>query len=229
MDRPAAPVRTWSGGLTPPGPPAPRPAFFGIVPRVGRWGLRELIEPRLRILVADQLGVGPEDLASEVSLVDDLAADSLDLMEIALAVEAEFAVILPERLLDEIRTYGDLLETIGGLIPRPHQAHQAVDEADPGPVLARVIPAGSELAGLERAVILTPYVAQTIADDAARAGRGARLEIDVPADTNDLQMAAIQARFAGLDERGVEVRVQRQCFRAAPPTGGVSGFATANS
>jgi acyl carrier protein len=51
------------------------------------------MEPRIRALVADHLGVEIDDLRADVSLVDDLAADSLDLVEIALAVEDAFATL----------------------------------------------------------------------------------------------------------------------------------------
>jgi len=44
------------------------------------------LEGSIRTVVADRLGLGVDDLGHEVSLVDDLAADSLDLVEIALAI-----------------------------------------------------------------------------------------------------------------------------------------------
>ena len=62
------------------------------------------MEPHVRRLVAEHLGVGVEELVSEVSLRDDLAADSLDLVELALALEGEFPIAVPERILDEVRS-----------------------------------------------------------------------------------------------------------------------------
>jgi len=47
------------------------------------------LEPRVRRLVAERLGVSPEDLIPEASLADELAVDSLDLLEIAIALEAD--------------------------------------------------------------------------------------------------------------------------------------------
>ena len=67
-------------------------------------------ELRMRRVVADTLGVGLEDLLREASLRDDLAADSLDLVELALALEAKFGISVPERVLDWVRSYGDLVE-----------------------------------------------------------------------------------------------------------------------
>ena len=51
-----------------------------------------------------------------------LAADSLDLVALALAVEGEFAVVVPDRILDEVRTFGDLVRAVGllmwaGIVP----------------------------------------------------------------------------------------------------------------
>ncbi len=64
--------------------------------------------------------MGLEDLVSDVSLRDDLAADSLDLIELTQALEGAFAIVVPERILDGVRTYGDLVQTIGLLI-RAHR------------------------------------------------------------------------------------------------------------
>src|SRR5947207_4234426 len=71
------------------------------------------VEPRLRRVVADNLGVALEDLTPEVSLTDDLAADSLDLLELALALEEELGFTVPERVLSDVRTYGDLVPRDG--------------------------------------------------------------------------------------------------------------------
>ena len=83
---------------------------------LGKWGIDEFVEPHVRGLVAEHLGVGVEELVSHVSLRDDLAADSLDLVELALALEAEFAIVVPEHILDEARTFDDLVRAVGLLI-----------------------------------------------------------------------------------------------------------------
>ena len=75
-----------------------------------RLGVPESVEARVRRVVADSLGVEAHDLVSSVSLADDLAADSLDLVELALDLEAELGVAIPERTLDDVRTFGDLVE-----------------------------------------------------------------------------------------------------------------------
>ena len=114
---------------------------------LGRWGTDEFVEPHVRRLVAEHLGVGVEELVSEVSLRDDLAADSLDLVELALALEGEFAIVVPERILDEVRTFGDLVCATGLLIRARSEAEAY--GAEPAPhVLARIVPAAGGSTGI---------------------------------------------------------------------------------
>ena len=167
----------------------------------------EFVEPHVRRLVAERLGVGVEELVSHVSLRDDLAADSLDLVELALALEGEFAIVVPEHILDEVRTFGDLIRAIGLLIRARRDGEER--GAEPAsPIWARVVPpSGESSATLERTGWLTPYLAETIAEDAVRAGRGARLELTVvPGSTEGVVDAHRQ--FVGLGKHGVRVTVQ---------------------
>jgi len=171
--------------------------------------MSEFVEPRIRRLVADYLGVSADELTPEVSLTDDLAADSLDLVELALALEGEFGIEVPERTIDEIRTYGDLVETAAALMRGQH-AREASRASAPAMVWSRVVPAAAENgSSLLRADLLTPYATEEIADDALRAGRGARLEVTVPAVTTDAGLAWVHDLFAWLDKRGVQVTVNR--------------------
>jgi acyl carrier protein len=78
----------------------------------------ESVEPRVRRLVSTHLGVGLEQLVADVSLRDDLAADSLDLAELALALEGTFTIVVPDRILASVRTYHDLVVATGRLIER---------------------------------------------------------------------------------------------------------------
>ena len=80
--------------------------------------LDEPLEPRVRRLVSTQLGVGPEQLVADVSLRDDLAADSLDLAELALALEGTFTIEVSDRILAGVRTHHDLVEATGRLVER---------------------------------------------------------------------------------------------------------------
>jgi len=180
--------------------------------------MSEFAEPRIRRLVADYLGVSADDLTPEVSLTDDLAADSLDLMELALVLEGEFGIEVPERAIDEVRTYGDLVATAAALT-RGRQARETSLASAPSTIRSRVVATMLDNgAGLERAGALTPYTAEEIADDALRAGRGARLEVTVPAATTDAGVDWVRDQFAWLAERGVQVSVGREHDR--PPSAG---------
>ena len=88
----------------------------GISAGPGTWGANEFVEPYVRRLVTEHLGVGAEELVSHVSLRDDLAADSLDLVELAVALEREFAIVVPERVVADMHTYSDLVRATAVLI-----------------------------------------------------------------------------------------------------------------
>jgi len=177
----------------------------------------QFVEPRVRSVVAEQLGVGVEDLSPEISLTDDLAADSLDLLEVALALEGDLGIAFPEAALARIRTYGELVDIVFGLARRRPLA-DVVAASPPAPpyVWARVVPQHAHGHDLQRGEWLTPYTAETIAEDALRAGRGTRLEVLLPSAATDTTVAQLQEDFAWLAERGVLVCVRRQQHLNAP-------------
>src|SRR5438128_158231 len=166
--------------------------------------MQAALEPRVRCLVADTLGVGIDELAPEVSLTDELAADSLDLAELAARLEAELGLVVPERVVAHLRTYGDLVRAAIAAAPERGAALACIDT--PVPVRARLVSPHGELL---RAELLTPYVAETIVDQALRAGREARLEITVAEDASDVQLAHVRAEFAWLAEQGPVVAIGR--------------------
>jgi acyl carrier protein len=178
----------------------------------------EFVEPQVRHLVAEHLGVESDALVSAVSLREDLAADSLDLAELALALEHAFAIEVPERILDAVRTYADLVHATGLLIRGRWQA----SGAEPLQRIRACIisPAGESNGTLERTAWLTPYAVETIAEDAVRAGRGALLEVTVAGGTAK-SLAQVERRFARLAERGIGVIVRRDDGHSAPPAGAI--------
>jgi acyl carrier protein len=76
----------------------------------------ESVDARMRRVVADCLGIGADDLSAGVLLTEDLAADSLDLVDLAAALEAEFRIAVPDVVLTETRTYGDLVHAVDALV-----------------------------------------------------------------------------------------------------------------
>jgi len=171
----------------------------------------KFVEPRVRRVVAEHLGVGLEELAPEVSLTDELAADSLDLLELALALEGDLGIEFPEAALERIRTYGELVDTVFKLVRRRPLDEVAAESMPVAAyVWARVLPHGHDAGQLQRAGWLTPYTAETIAEDALHSGRGTRLEMTVPSGLTDAAVAQLQEDFAWLGDHGVQVSVRRQ-------------------
>jgi acyl carrier protein len=162
------------------------------------------LEARVLSIVADHLGVAEDDLQPEISLTDDLAVDSLDLVEIALALEAEFGIVIPQRLLDGVRTCADLVHaTLVRSFER--RAHRSL-ATEQLPVRARIAtPHGT----LERVIFLNPYGMETIAEDTAHWGAEASLDILVPHGTSGALVADIWERFVDARARGVRVDVRR--------------------
>jgi len=62
------------------------------------------IEYRVKKIVAEQLGVKEEEVRNEASFVDDLGADSLDTVELVMALEEEFETEIPDEEAEKITT-----------------------------------------------------------------------------------------------------------------------------
>jgi acyl carrier protein len=80
------------------------------------------VEAQIRRIVAEHLGVGLDDLAPEVSLTDDLAADSLDLFELTVVLEEHLGVTIPESALEHVRTYGEVVAVATAALARQERA-----------------------------------------------------------------------------------------------------------
>jgi acyl carrier protein len=71
------------------------------------------IEQRVKKIVAEQLGVNEADIKNESAFVDDLGADSLDLVELVMALEDEFECEIPDDESDKIRTVQQAIDYVG--------------------------------------------------------------------------------------------------------------------
>ncbi|MHB8631419.1 MAG: acyl carrier protein [Candidatus Limnocylindria bacterium] len=67
---------------------------------------------RLKKIVVEQLGVDEADVKPEASFVDDLNADSLDLVELIMSLEEEFGVEISDEDAEKIKSVGDAQEYI---------------------------------------------------------------------------------------------------------------------
>ena len=72
----------------------------------------ENIEQRVKKIVAEQLGVNEADVKNESAFVDDLGADSLDTVELVMALEDEFETEIPDEDAEKITTVQQAIDYI---------------------------------------------------------------------------------------------------------------------
>lgn len=65
---------------------------------------------KLKILIAEQLGISEDEVMAESRFKDDLGADSLDLFELVMNLEEEYGVEIPSEDLEKILTVNDVME-----------------------------------------------------------------------------------------------------------------------
>lgn len=70
------------------------------------------IEQKVKAIIMEQLGVSEEEVKLEASFVDDLGADSLDLVELVMALEEEFGQEIPDEDAEKIVTVQDAINYI---------------------------------------------------------------------------------------------------------------------
>lgn len=70
------------------------------------------IEAKVKSIIADQLGVGEDEIKPASSFIEDLGADSLDIVELVMAMEEEFEVEIPDDEAENIKTVGDAINYI---------------------------------------------------------------------------------------------------------------------
>jgi acyl carrier protein len=70
------------------------------------------IEARLKTIIAEQLGISEDQVKAESRFIEDLGADSLDIVELIMAMEEEFATNIPDEDAEKIQTVQDADEYI---------------------------------------------------------------------------------------------------------------------
>ena len=70
------------------------------------------VEQKVREIVAEQLGVSEEEVTPEASFIEDLGADSLDIVELVMALEEEYGLEISDEEAEKIRTVQDVVKYI---------------------------------------------------------------------------------------------------------------------
>jgi acyl carrier protein len=66
-------------------------------------------EDRVKEIIAKELEVDPKQLTPEAKFIEDLGADSLDIVELVMALEEEFGLDIPDEDADKLKTVGDAM------------------------------------------------------------------------------------------------------------------------
>jgi acyl carrier protein len=76
------------------------------------------IEERVKQIIVEQLGVNESEVTPQAKFVDDLGADSLDLVELVMALEEEYNMEISDEDAEKIQTVGDAIEYIRSHTPK---------------------------------------------------------------------------------------------------------------
>jgi len=76
------------------------------------------VEERVLSVIAEQMGVGVGELRRSTKIIDDLDADSLDMTEIAMELEDEFDIAIPDRALEDFRDVGNMINYVNKVLGR---------------------------------------------------------------------------------------------------------------
>lgn len=70
------------------------------------------IEPKVKDIIVEQLGVGADQVSPEAKFIEDLGADSLDTVELIMALEEEFGIEVPDEEAEKLVSVGDVIRYI---------------------------------------------------------------------------------------------------------------------
>ena len=69
-------------------------------------------DQRVKDIIVEQLGVKPDQVTPEAKFIEDLGADSLDTVELIMALEEEFGIEVPDEQAEKLTTVGDVVKYI---------------------------------------------------------------------------------------------------------------------
>lgn len=70
------------------------------------------VADRVKEIIVEQLGVNPEEVTEDASIIEDLGADSLDTVELVMALEEEFNAEIPDEEAEKLKSVGDAIKYI---------------------------------------------------------------------------------------------------------------------
>jgi len=70
------------------------------------------VEDKIREIIIEQLGVAAEEVVPEASFIDDLGADSLDIVELVMAIEEEYGLEIPDEDAERMQNIGDVISYV---------------------------------------------------------------------------------------------------------------------
>ena len=70
------------------------------------------VEEKVKSIIAEQLGIKAEEITPTASFIDDLGADSLDTVELVMALEEEFGIEIPDEDAEKMTTVGEAIKYI---------------------------------------------------------------------------------------------------------------------
>ncbi len=71
-----------------------------------------MVFDKVKEIIVDQLEVDEDKVTMEASIVDDLGADSLDVVDLVMALEDEFEIKIPDEDVENVKTVGDIVKII---------------------------------------------------------------------------------------------------------------------
>ena len=77
----------------------------------------QALEQKLKVMIAEQLGLEVDEVQSDSDLADDLGADSLDMVEMVMDLEEVFGFEVPDADAEDIETFGELVAYVATRVP----------------------------------------------------------------------------------------------------------------
>lgn len=77
-----------------------------------KGGVLELVFEKVREVISNVLGIESEDITMESSFIEDLGADSLDVVELIMDLQEEFDIEIPDEEAEKVQTVGDVVDYI---------------------------------------------------------------------------------------------------------------------